>query len=137
MTYFYDGLHIDAEYAQGRGMIGNGVQDVSSDAAINDWQSQNLLSSDTKADGYYIATTYEVFKNLELLGRYDRITNNKKLYRVFETYTTGFSYKFKNYNRFDVNYATNSINAPYNSVAQNILNAVGDQLSLQVTILFK
>ena len=139
-TYFQNGLRLEGEYAQGSGMIGNGAKDISADPLQNEWQLQTVASPDAKASGYYLATTYELTKSIELLARfdkYDRMTNNKNLYRVFETLTTGFSYKIKNYNRIDLNYAINSINAPYNSGAQNILSAVGNQLSVQFTLLLK
>ena len=139
-TYFYDNLRIEGEYAQGKGMIGNGVRDVSADPNINDWQFQTVASSDARASGYNLATIYGVTQKIDILARYDRydrMTNNKTLYRVFETYTTGISYKFKNYDRIDINYDINSISAPNNSAASNLLKAVGNQLSIQFTLLLK
>jgi hypothetical protein len=121
-------------------MIGTGVRDISADHEINNWQVQTVAAADAKASGYYLATMYELMESVDLLARYDRydrMTNNKNLYRVFETLTTGFSYKLKNYNRIDVNYAINSINAPSNSTVENVLNAAGNQLSTQFTLLLK
>jgi len=138
MTYYFNNLHIEAEYAQGKGMISSGAKDTSSDPSINDWKFLMQASSKNRASGYYASVVYEIIKDIDVLfryDRYDRITNNKKLYRVFETYTTGFSYKFKNYNRIDMNYDHSSISAPYNSVAQSLLRAVGDRISVQFTLL--
>lgn len=139
-TYFYKDLHLEAEYAQGEGMIANGVRDTNSDPAINDWEFVTLASKENRASGYYFSGIYGIHKDIDILfryDRYDRITNNKKLYRVFETYTTGFSYKLKNYTRIDVNYDFRTISAPHNSVAGELLNAGGDRLSVQFTLLMK
>jgi hypothetical protein len=66
------------------------------------------------------------------------MTNNDALYRKFETVISGFSYIFKNYNRIDVNYAINRVSAPYNTVANSLLDeTVGNLLSVQVTWVFK
>ena len=59
------------------------------------------------------------------------MTNDNALYRIFETTTTGFSYIFKDYNRIDVNYAINSIDAPYDDAANSLLDStVGNILSI-------
>jgi hypothetical protein len=136
-TYFYNNLRFEGEYVEGKGMIGNGVRDVSADPDINDWQFETITSSEAQASGYYLFGVYGVSQKIDLVARYDRydrITNNKNLYRIFETYTTGFSYKFKNYNRVDVNYNINSISAPNNGAASELLKAVGNQFSVQFTL---
>jgi len=42
-TYFYDGLHLEAEYAQGAGMISNGARDVNSAPEINDFDMIDMI----------------------------------------------------------------------------------------------
>ena len=141
MTYFYNNLRVEAEYMSGSGMIVNGVKDVNSVATQESWVYAMSPSSDNRADGYYIASTYAVLEPLEILARYDvydRLTNDASLYRKFETITMGFSYKFQNYDRIDINYDVNSIKAPSNSVADELLTkTVGNLLSLQFTMVFK
>ena len=96
---------------------------------------------ENEADGHYILSTYSISKSFEILARYDRynrMTNDNTLYRIFETTTTGFSYIFKNYNRIDVNYAINSIEAPYDDTVDSFLDStVGNVLSIQLTWVFR
>jgi hypothetical protein len=140
VTYNYDGIRIEGEYVEGRGMIGNGVRDISNDPDINEWMFQTSSSDEARASGYYLATVYSLMPKIDLVARYDRydrMNNNKNLYRVFQTYTTGASYKFDKSKRIDLNYDIIDISAPYNSAVRNILNAAGNQLSIQFTIVLR
>jgi len=124
---------------QGSGMITNGVVDTDPDPQNALWSQTIAPSLDSKADGYYAAVTYEAANMVELLARYDRydrMTNNKNLYRVFETLSLGASYRFKKSNRIDFNYALNTITAPNNSAANELLRASGNILSIQLTVIF-
>jgi len=141
MTYFYNDFRVEAEYMQGKGMILNGVKDINAYSGSNDWVYAMEASKDNKADGYYIASTYRLFRQLELLARYDvynRLKNSDTLYRKFDTFTSGLSYIFKGYDRIDLNYAYNKIRAPQNNMADAFLDrTVGNLLTLQLTLLFK
>ena len=140
-TYFKDSLRLEGEYMIGRGMIFNGSKDINSDADINEWAYSMSPDAKNRADGFYLLATYRVLPNLELLTRYDeynRLTNEKSAYRKFQTMTTGLSLVYNKYNRIDVNYAFNSIKAPYNTKAEELLKkSVGDLFSIQLTLLFK
>jgi len=140
-TYFDNDLRIEGEYMQGSGMIVSGVKDNSNDENINDWVYSMSPSYKNKANGYYLLSTYEFFKDTEIIARYDvynRLTNDNTNYRKFETITSGISYKFHNYNRVDINYAFNKIRAPKNHTADTFLDSkVGNILNIQFTMLIK
>lgn len=139
-TYFYNGLRVEAEYMRGNGMIFTGAKDVNSDEDEATWNYQIQASDENKADGYYLSSTYALFKELEIIARYDvynRMTNLPKEHRIFKTFTGGFSYIIKSYDRIDVNYAIKEAEAPQNQAAQNILDSMGNLLSIQYTIVFK
>ncbi|MDB2562256.1 OprO/OprP family phosphate-selective porin [Sulfurimonas sp.] len=139
-TYFYDKLHLEAEYMKGKGMIYTGSKDTDASVNNNNWQYSMRASKENEADGYYVLGTYEVLKQLEIIARYDvynRMTNIKSEHREFKTLTTGVSYRFKGYDRLDINYAYNEASAPHNQAANNILKSLGNLLSIQYTIVFK
>ena len=139
-TYFYKKLRLEAEYMKGKGMILTGAKDIDSRVEEENWNYEIKAGVQNEADGYYIASTYEIVDKIELIARYDkynRMTNNDVAYRKFETITTGLSYRFKGYNRIDLNYSINSIKAPYNQTANDLLKASGSLLSLQLTMVFK
>jgi len=141
LTYFYNSLRIEAEYMAGQGMIVNGVKDSNPIKMQEAWIYNMAPQNDNKADGYYILSSYGILDSLDILARYDvynRLTNSDLAYRKFSSLTTGLSYRFKNYNRIDVNYAFNSIDAPYMSQAQTLFDEnVGDLLSIQLTLVIK
>ena len=140
LTYYQHKLRVEAEYMKGKGMIYTGAKDTDNTFDTEDWKYSIKASKENEADGYYILSTYEVMKDLEILARYEkynRMTNSDTDLRKFETITTGFSYKFKGYDRIDVNYAFNRIKAPYNAGANEVLQSVGNILSIQYTIVFK
>jgi hypothetical protein len=139
-TYFQNDLRIEAEYMKGKGMIYTGAKDSNTDTNVNDWKYSMRASDTNEADGYYILSTYQIFKDLEILARYDiynRMSNIDVEYRKFQGITTGFSYIFKGYDRLDVNYIHNKVQAPYNNAANTILQSFGNLLSIQYTIVFK
>ena len=139
-TYFYDKLHLEAEYMKGKGMIYTGAKDTDNNINTNNWQYSLQASKKNEADGYYLLGTYELAKQFELIARYDvynRMTNLKNEYRQFKTLTTGISYKLKAYDRVDINYAYNKASAPHNQVADQILKSFGNLLSIQYTMVFK
>ncbi len=141
ITYFLNGLRLEAEWMKGKGMIVNGVKDTNTNSSSETWMYVMNPDKKNEADGYYILSTYELFDSFELLARYDRynrMTNSDIAHRVFKTITTGISYRFKNYNRLDVNYAINTMEAPHNSAADDFLDkTVGNLLSIQLTLVFK
>jgi hypothetical protein len=140
IDYFHNGLRVDIEYIKAKGMIYNGAKDISSDPYSTDWQYQIAADKDNVADGGYVSAQYYVIpKKVELLARYDylnRLTNSKANERDFTTTTVGLSYHFKGPNRIDFNYAFRDMTAPYNAVAQDIVDNVGNLLSIQATIKF-
>jgi len=140
IDYFHKGLRIDLEYIKAKGMIYNGAKDVESDPYGVDWEYQIAASSDNKADGAYISTQYYIVaRRVELLMRYDylhRLTNSAKGRRDYKTTTVGLSYHFYGANRIDLNYAFRSIDAPDNQSADEIVENVGNLLSVQATLKF-
>ncbi|QSZ42054.1 hypothetical protein GJV85_08000 [Sulfurimonas aquatica] len=140
LTYFNHGLHIESEYVAGRGMIFNGAKDIDSSAVNEFWVYAMNPEFENRADGYHIASTYAIFEPFEAVARYDvynRMINSDSEYRKFESFTSGFSYRFKNYDRIDFNYAINSIKAVDNSAADDLLkSSVGNLFSIQLTMVF-
>lgn len=136
-SYFNNGLRLEAEYAKAEGMIFTGAKDVNSDPAIDDWALQYAVGKENKADGGYLNAQYYVVPDkLELIARYDwmnRLTNDTKGRRDFETTTVGFSYHFKEATRLDFNYAFKTAKAPGNASAQTTLDNTGDRVSIQLT----
>lgn len=139
-TYFHNKLRIEAEYMKGKGMIFTGAKDLDSSIQKEIWNYEIKADIDNQADGYYVSSTYEPINKFEIIARYDeynRMTNNSSAYREFKTFTTGCSYRFKGYDRLDINYAFNSIEAPHNKTANEILKSVGNLLSVQYTMVIK
>lgn len=140
-TYFYKNLRVEAEYMKGTGMIFTGAKDTDNNPSKENLKYEIQASNENESDGYYLLSTYRVFKPLEIIARYDRydrMTNSNSLYREFESFTTGFSYIFKAYDRIDVNYAFNNIRAPENTTADKLLSdSVGNMISIQYTMVFK
>lgn len=140
ITYFSEGLRLEAEYMKGRGMILSGAKDVDVNPEVNQWEYTIQADDTNEADGYYLLSTYELFEKFDVLGRYDvynRLTNATVNLREFKTLTAGVSYRFNSKNRLDFNYAFNSIRAPHNKNADKVLDAVGNLISIQYTIVIK
>lgn len=140
MTYYRNGLRFEAEYMKAQGMIFTGAKDTNTDPQVNDWQFQYAVGEENKADGGYVNLQYEVIpKKLEFFGRYDfsnRLTNDEKAERQFNTTTIGASYRFKGVTRVDLNYAFRDAKAPGNAEAQKVLNNMGDRFEVQFTAHF-
>ncbi len=104
--------------------------------------------SDNKAWGAYAQGGYYVTRNVELQLRYDqydRLTNNAALQRNFKTWTLGAQYFFTPRVRLTLNYAIRRLDVPHpdaitNPVqrnnAQQIANAMGNRVDLQLTAVF-
>jgi len=140
MSYFYNGFRLESEYIQGEGMIYSGAKDVDTTQAKEEWHFAMETDDKNSADGYYVASTYEVLDGIEVLARYDRynrMTNSKAKERVFKNVTLGASYRFKGFNRVDLNYEVRDMEAPYNDAAQNVLDHSGNVLRVQLTLVYK
>lgn len=139
-TYFDGSLRIEGEYMGGRGMIFTGAADIDPTPSVNVWQYQIEADEASRGDGYYIAATYRLRHDLEALARYDtyrRMTNSSAKERIFTNSTVGFSYRFKGFNRIDVNYTFARAEAPYNTAAQAILDHTGDIARMQLTLVYR
>ena len=135
---FNRGLRLGVEYIKAKGMIYNGAKDMDSNPENNYWGYEIAAGEDNLANGGYLNAQYFVIpKKLEVMGRYDwlnRLTNSTKGERVFKTTTVGLSYHFKGVTRIDLNYAFKNATASGNTKAQNVLENMGNMLSIQATI---
>lgn len=140
MTYYKDGLRFEAEYMKAEGMIFTGAKDTDVNPLVENWQFQFAESDQNKADGGYVNLQYEIVaKKFEVFARYDysdRLTNDAKAERQFETTTLGCSYRFKGPTRIDFNYLIRDAKAPGNANAQKVLDNMGDRLAIQLTAAF-
>ena len=140
LTY-YDGLlRVESEYMWGKGMIFTGAKDTNPVPSNEIWQFAIEADDDNKADGYYIAATYNLTSHMEAMARYDeyrRMKNVSAKERVFKNTTIGFSYKFESMNRIDFNYTFAKGYAPHNTVAQSILDNSGDIARVQLTWIYR
>ena len=140
LTYFDGLLRVEGEYMWGKGMIFSGAKDTNPLPSNEVWQYTIEADNNNKADGYYIAATYNVTSHLEAIARYDeyrRMKNVSAKERVFKNTTVGFSYKFETMNRIDFNYTFADAYAPTNTVAQSILDNTGDIARVQLTWVYK
>lgn len=139
-TYHKDGIRAEAEYMRASGMIYTGAKDTDLDPMLENWQFQFAVGSENKADGGYINLQYEILKRkLEVFARYDylnRLTNDVKGERDFQTTTLGASYRFKGATRIDFNYLIRDAKAPGNANAQKVLDNMGNRFALQLTAAF-
>ncbi|MDF1882682.1 hypothetical protein JHD49_01870 [Sulfurimonas sp. SAG-AH-194-C21] len=139
-SYHKSGLRVEAEYSVAEGMIFTGAKDKNLDPLKEDWQFQFAAGKENKADGGYLNLQYEVVaKKVEVFGRYDylnRLTNDVKARRDFQTLTLGASYRFRGPTRIDLNYLIREAKAPDNVNAQKVVANMGNRISLQVTAAF-
>jgi len=139
-SYFHQGLRLGGEFIQANGMIYNGVKDSDSGSYNENWGYQIAADSSNQAKGYYLNAQYFIVdKKLELITRYDyldRLYNEEAQNRVFNVLTLGASYHFKGSTRVDFNYALRNIEAPSNTLAQSVVDNVGNLLSVQATLKF-
>ena len=139
LRYYKSGLRLEAEYTGAQGMIFSGARDGNSAHNERDWKYAVEASSENKSYGYYLSSAYEFYPKVEAMIRYDELdnlTNSASKERTFKTTTLGLTYYFKGATRIDLNYLFRSIDAPRNTTAQNIVNNVGDIISLQFTYKF-
>lgn len=139
-SYHKSGLRVEAEYTIAEGMIYTGAKDTNGDPLVEDWEFQFAVGKENKADGGYLNLQYElVAKKFEIFGRYDylnRLTNDAKARRDFQTLTLGASYRFRGPTRIDFNYLIREAKAPDNVNAQKVLDNMGNRLGIQVTAAF-
>ncbi|UFS63287.1 OprO/OprP family phosphate-selective porin [Sulfurimonas sp. HSL-3221] len=139
-SYYENGLRAEAEYMWAEGMIYTGAKDTDPDPYQEEWQLQFAVGTENKAEGGYLNLQYELFpKQFEVFGRYDfmnRLTNDSKGERDFQTITLGCSYRFRGPTRIDFNYMIRDAKAPGNAAAQNVLDNMGDRLAIQLTAAF-
>ena len=140
VSYYQNGLRAEAEYMWAEGMIYTGAKDIDLDPNKEDWQLQFATGIENRAEGGYLNLQYELFPKLfEVFGRYDfmnRLTNDTKGERDFQTFTLGCSYRFRGPTRIDFNYMIRNAEAPHNDAAQDVLDNMGDRLAIQVTAVF-
>ncbi|SFV60940.1 hypothetical protein MNB_SM-4-240 [hydrothermal vent metagenome] len=139
-SYHKSGLRVEAEYTIAEGMIYTGAKDTNTDVNAETWEFQYAVGKENKADGGYLNLQYEIIdKKVEVFGRYDylnRLTNDVKGRRDFQTLTLGASYRFKGPTRIDLNYLIREATAPDNANAQKVLDNMGNRIALQVTAAF-
>jgi hypothetical protein len=120
-------------------VIFTGAKDSDSDPSRERWLYEIQTGIENEADGHYLLITYELFKKFEVIARYDiynRMTNSSTALRKFKSTTVGLSYRLKGFNRIDFNYIMQSVDAPHNSTADSIVNAVGNIAAVQLTVHF-
>lgn len=137
VSYYNHGLRVEGEYEKAEGMIFTGAIDSNADPVLEDWGLQYATDKSNKANGGYLNLQYEIVpQKFELLARYDwmnRLTNDVKGERDFQTTTVGFSYRFKESTRLDFNYMFRDAKAPGNAAAQTVLDNMGDRFGIQLT----
>lgn len=139
LRYYKDGLRIEAEYTVARGVLFAGVQDDNPLSGHENWNYAVEAGKENKAYGYYLSTAYEFYPKFEAMMRYDELdnlTNSTAKERVFKTTTLGLSYHFDGPTRLDLNYLFREADAPGNVNAQNVLDSIGDVVTLQFTYKF-
>jgi hypothetical protein len=135
-----------AEYIKADGMIFDGTDGGAVPGALNNagtaYATFNIAPVD-KADGYYVDFGIDVMPGqLELDIRYDslnRRTNAAAFERKFDTLTLGAQWFFDRKNRVTLNYEFRDAEAPglpATDVANKVLNAIDNRISLQLTSIF-
>ena len=138
-----------AEYIKADGMIFDGTDGGAVPGALNNivgpgsaYATFNIAPVD-KADGYYVDFGIDVMPGrLELDIRYDslnRRTNAPAFERKFDTLTLGAQWFFDRKNRVTLNYEFRDAEAPglpATDVANKVLNAIDNRISLQLTSIF-
>lgn len=139
-TFVSENLRLGFEYMRGYGMIYNGAKDSNPTPYEESWVYSIAPKKENRAEGYYLLTTYNILSSLRLLGRFDsyeRLRNNETLYRKFTKFTTGLSYTPLKNHRIDFNYEANSIEAPKNPLATEVLEKIGSNFLLQYTLVMR
>ncbi len=139
LRYYKDGLRLEAEYTGAEGMIVSGAKDVNPVPGDKNWHLSLEAGKENRSYGYYFASCYEFYKDIEGSIRYEELnnlTNSNAKERVFKTTTLGLSYHFKGPTRLDLNYLIREGDAPGNTAAQTVLDNMDDILVLQFTYKF-
>lgn len=148
VTYSKGKYRAGAEYMNAEGMIFNGTDGGALPGAVagatgrvGETAGFNI-STEGKADGYYLHFGYRIKPNLELNIRHDelnRLTDNTVNERKFTTTTLGAQYFFNKKSRVTLNYELRDAKAPGqagNSGANQILSGIDDRISAQLLFIF-
>ncbi len=106
--------------------------------ALSSWNMETI----GKADGWYGHFGYMIMPQLELDLRYDiynRMTDNAKKERKFETVTLGGQWFFNRKSRLIINYEFRNAeapNLPSSATPNQVLGGMDDKLSAQILIVF-
>lgn len=156
--YLRNAWRVSGEYIQGKGMIFVGpnppFNDLGGTTAFEPVPLVALADSN-KASGYYLETGWHFLPKWEADLRYDyldRLSNSAYDERKFTTWTLGAQYFYSPRVRVAVNYAIRKLDVPADTTpglsgsavqqktqlddAQTIANAMGNQLSVQLTWMF-
>ena len=143
VTYYQNGIRIEAEWMKAKGMIFTGPTDTDHDPTAENWQFQFSVGNENEADGGYVNLQYEIIpQKFEVFGRYDysnRLTNTTKNERRFKTTTLGASYRYQGPTRIDLNYIIKDGTAPgfADGVGPNsVLDNMGNRIAVQITAAF-
>lgn len=134
-----------AEYVTADGMIFEGTDGGAVAGAANNagtaFATFNMTGAG-EANGYYVDFGFLVTPKIELDVRYDvlnRRTDNAAAERQYTTSTLGAQYFFDRKTRVTLNYELREAeapNLPSTDVANRVLDAMDDRITLQVTSLF-
>jgi len=144
-TYRKGKLRAEAEYIVAKGMIFNGTDGGAVPGARNNagtaYADYNV-TTDGKADAWYVDFGYLVTPQVELDARYDTLNRNTQsstAERRFTTLTLGAQYFFNKKSRFIINYEMRDAEAPglpSSAVPNQILDSIDNRLSGQLLLIF-
>jgi len=149
INYLRHGIRLGGEYLRGSGMIFAGPNPPFKDIGAPAFQplATIALSSDNKADGWYLESGWRFLHKWEAdlrYSTYDRLTNSQPLERKFTTWTVGGQYFVNRKTRVALNYEIRDLKVANPgalsgntlSNAEAIANAMGNRISLQLTYIF-
>ncbi len=148
--YLRHGIRLGGEYLRGSGMIFAGPNPPFKDIGAPAFEplATVALDSSNKADGWYLESGWRFLPKWEAelrYSKYDRLTNSQPLERKFTTWTIGGQYFVNRRTRVTLNYDIRDLkvanpgaitNAVQRDNAETIANAMGNQISLQLTYIF-
>lgn len=145
LTFRKSQYRATAEYIKADGMIFDGTDGGAVPGQKNPagtaFATLNIAPVD-KADGYYVDLGYLVLPNLELDVRYDTLNRRTDVAaneRKFTTTTLGAQYFFNKKTRVALNYELRDAeapNLPASNAANQVLNAMDNRISVQMTMVF-
>lgn len=145
LTYFDGKYRVMAEYIEADGMIFNGLNagcgtgSTSSKCIVDGANKFNAPLTDDKANGWYLDLGYIINPRWDVSVRYDSLdrgTENKKALREIRNWTLAGQYHFNKKTRVAVNYEIRNMDAPHNPAADDVGNAIGNRLSVQLQAVF-